>query len=135
MTYLGYSNSDLEYIGENDIFNFQGVANPHTVANIQRGEVVLDIGSGLGIDTFLAVRNCGADACKDDDYTNNKPFVVGVDIAQSEVNHASKRAIDRGLAVPECIRFIRGDVEKLSDALEKANLATDNLFDVCISNT
>ncbi len=134
MTYLGYSNSDLEYIGENDIFNFQGVANPHTVANIQRGEVVLDIGSGLGIDTFLAVRNCGADACKDDDYTNNKPFVVGVDIAQSEVNHASKRAIDRGLAVPECIRFIRGDVEKLSDALEKANLATDNLFDVCISN-
>jgi len=135
MTYLGYSDSDLEYIGENDIFNFQGVANPHPVANIQQGEVVLDIGSGLGIDSFLAAKSCGgADKCEDNDYTNKKPFVVGVDIAQSEVNHATKRAIDRGLVVPERIRFIRGDVESLDDVLEKANLAADNLFDVCISN-
>lgn len=132
MTYLGYTESDLEYVAD-DIFNFQGVANPHNVANIQRGECVLDIGSGLGIDSFLAARNCGADLCKqDDDYKT--PFVVGVDIAQSEVNHAMARAIDRGLVVPDRIRFIRGDVEKLNDALAKENLDTDNLFDVCISN-
>mmetsp|Transcript_3594 Transcript_3594/g.7562 ORF Transcript_3594/g.7562 Transcript_3594/m.7562 type:complete len:783 (+) Transcript_3594:166-2514(+) len=132
MTYLGYTDSDLEYVAA-DIFNFQGVANPHTVANIQRGECVLDIGSGLGIDSFLAARNCGADMCNKDD-VSEAPFVVGVDIAQSEVNHAMARAIDRGLVVPDRIRFIRGDVEKLNDALAKANLATDNLFDVCVSN-
>eukprot|EP00986_Skeletonema_menzelii_P010037 scaffold4726_cov142-Skeletonema_menzelii.AAC.4 len=131
MTYLGYTESDLEYVAD-DIFNFQGVANPHTVAKIERGERVLDIGSGLGIDSFLAARNCGADVCEEED--SNAPFVVGVDIAQSEVNHAMARALDRGLVVPDRIRFIRGDVEKLSDALAKANLAADNLFDVCISN-
>jgi arsenite methyltransferase len=138
MTYLGYSNSDIEYLGENDIFNFQGVANPHHVAKIRQGEVVLDIGSGLGIDSFLAVRNCGADdVCKGDNESDDEvksSFVVGVDIAQSEVNHAMTRAIDRGLLVPDRIRFIRGDVEKLSDALEKAGLDKENLFDVAISN-
>ena len=133
MTYLGYSEGDLQYV-KDDIFNFQGVANPHNVANIQEGERVLDIGSGLGIDSFLAASKCGADMCTDDNDDSEAPFVVGVDIAQSEVNHATARAVDRGLIVPERIRFLRGDVEKLSDALGKANLATDNLFDVCISN-
>ncbi|KAL7453678.1 hypothetical protein ACHAWC_005337 [Mediolabrus comicus] len=126
MTYLGYSKSDIEYLGEDDIFNFQDT-----------GETVLDIGSGLGIDSFLAVRDCGADdVCKDDNESDDKAksFVVGVDIAQSEVNHATTRAIDRGLVVPDRIRFIRGDVEKLSDALEKASLDTENIFDVIISN-
>ena len=84
--YLGYSKSDLDYLGEDDIFNFQGVANPHSVAKIQRGEVVLDIGSGLGIDAFLAARDCGADVKNDDDdKNNNASFVVGVYIAQLEV--------------------------------------------------
>ena len=132
MTYLGYTDSDLEYVAD-DIFNFQGVANPHTVANIQRGECVLYIGSGLGIDSFLAARNCGADVrMKDDD--SKTPFVVGVDIAQSEINHAMARAVDRGLVVPDRMRFVRGDVEKLNDALAKADLPANDLFDVCISN-
>jgi hypothetical protein len=45
-----------------------------------------------------------------------------------------ERATDRGLIVPDRIRFILGDVETLNDALDKAALATENLFDVCISN-
>mmetsp|Transcript_24625 Transcript_24625/g.35244 ORF Transcript_24625/g.35244 Transcript_24625/m.35244 type:complete len:783 (-) Transcript_24625:44-2392(-) len=134
MTYLGYTDSDLEYVAD-DIFNFQGVANPHTIANIQQGECILDIGSGLGIDSFLAARNCGADVSNEHDNSDSKtPFVVGVDIAQSEVNHAMARAVNRGLVVPDRVRFVRGDVEKLNDALVKANLDANNLFDVCISN-
>ena len=137
MTYLGYSKSDIEYLGDDDIYNFQGVANPHHVAKIRHGETVLDIGSGLGIDSFLAVRDCGADDVSRGDNESGdvakSSFVVGVDIAQSEVNHAMARAIDRGLVVPDRIRFIRGDVEKLSDALEKASLDS-GIFDVIISN-
>jgi 2-polyprenyl-3-methyl-5-hydroxy-6-metoxy-1,4-benzoquinol methylase len=128
MTILGYSEEDLTYLGDGDIYNFQGVANPHSVAKIQPGEAVLDIGSGLGIDSFLAMRNCGADQ----DGASQDSFVVGVDLAPSEVHHAMKRAKARGYQVPQRINFINGDVEKLQDALVKNGV--DSKFDVCISN-
>eukprot|EP00957_Ditylum_brightwellii_P107034 8167116-Ditylum_brightwellii.AAC.1 len=38
MTQLGYTEDDMDIIGEDDIYNFQGVANPHKVANIQYEE-------------------------------------------------------------------------------------------------
>lgn len=136
MSQLGYTDDDMNYIGDDDIYNFQGVANPHTVAKIQVGESVLDIGSGLGIDSFIAMRDCGAENNLSevyDDLARPRPFVVGVDIAQSEVNHAMKRASARGYSVPRGIQFIRGDVEKLEEALLKKNVPME-MFDVCISN-
>ena len=141
MKQIGYTPDDMDYIGDDDIYNYQGVANPHTVAKIQPGETVLDVGSGLGIDSFLAMRDCGADKFKstsstssdDNDVTMFAPFVVGVDLAGSEVMHASKRASERGYDVPRRIQFIRGDVEKLEEAFFSKNLSL-GIFDVCISN-
>ena len=132
MTQLGYSEDDLIYLGDGDTYNFQGVANPHCVAKIQPGECVIDVGSGLGIDSFLATRDCGAD--KADDEPHSGPFVVGVDLALSEVQHATKRAEERGYAVPERLRFLHGDVEKLQEILSKQTVPSENAFDVCISN-
>jgi arsenite methyltransferase len=135
MSVLGYTADDFDYLGD-DVYNFQGVANPHNVAKIKSGETVLDIGSGLGIDSFLAMRDCGAD--KHSTSTTNEqlrePFVVGVDLAGSEVQHATTRAIDRGYTVPQRIRFLRGDVEELDEALSLGNMSAENVFDVCISN-
>jgi SAM-dependent methyltransferase len=141
MKQIGYTPDDMDYIGDDDIYNYQGVANPHTVAKIQPGESVLDVGSGLGIDSFLAMRDCGADkftspastSSDDNDVVMLPPFVVGVDLAGSEVMHASKRASERGYDVPRRIQFIRGDVEKLEDAFLSKNLSLGT-FDVCISN-
>ena len=130
MTILGYSEEDLAYLGDNDIYNFQGVANPHSVAKIRRGESVLDIGSGLGIDSFLALRHCSGDQ----DGANPNSFVVGVDLASSEVKHAKRRAVARGYQVPERLNFLHGDVEKLQDVLAKNGVPSENNFDVCISN-
>jgi len=127
MSQIGYTQEDMEYIGEDDLYNFQGVANPHTVARIQKGEVILDIGSGLGIDSFLAMRDCGADSLQ-----GNGAFVVGVDLADSEVRHATKRASARRYD-PNRIQFIRGDVEKLEEAFASKNISMST-FDVCISN-
>ena len=127
MSQIGYTEEDMNYIGNDDLYNFQGVANPHLVAKIQQGEAVLDIGSGLGIDSFLAMRDCGAD--KDD--RNGSPFVVGLDLAQSEVNHATKRASERGYRVPDKIQFIKGDIEKIDKDFPKF---LSNKFDCCISN-
>ena len=128
MTILGYSESDLAYLGDGDIYNFQGVANPHIVAKIRRGESVIDIGSGLGIDSFLAMRDSGADGA------SSGSLVIGIDLAPSEVEHTLKRARARGYNVPERVNFIHGDVEKLQNVLSKQGLPPESNFDVCISN-
>jgi len=133
MSQIGYTEKDIAYIGDDDLYNFQGVANPHLIAKIQPGEAVLDIGSGLGIDSFLAMRDCGADNSPYEAVIGTGPFVCGVDLAESEVLHATKRASERGYAVPRRIQFIRGDVEKLDKAVTTNTLPMGN-FDVCISN-
>mmetsp|Transcript_44958 Transcript_44958/g.137313 ORF Transcript_44958/g.137313 Transcript_44958/m.137313 type:complete len:789 (-) Transcript_44958:97-2463(-) len=134
MLQLGYTEEDLEVVGENDMYNFQGVANPHKVAKIQRGERVLDVGSGLGVDSFLAARACGADG-KDyggDGDESNGAVVVGVDLAPGEVAHANRRAEERGCD-PARVRFLVGDAERLKDALARAGYGPAS-FDACISN-
>jgi len=139
MSRLGYTPDDLSYLGDDDLYNFQGVANPHLVAKIRKGERVLDVGSGLGIDSFLALRDCCgnvvADAnAGDENVATDGALVVGVDLAESEVKHATKRGIARGYSVPNRLRFLRGDVETLEEAFGKANVPMGNEFDVCISN-
>ena len=147
MSRIGYTAEDMDYVGDDDIYNYQGVACPHAVTGIRRGEAVLDVGSGLGIDSFLALRDCGADGEERrradgelDEGALSAPFVVGIDLAESEVKHATKRAKERGYDVPRHnyrrIRFVRGDVEKLEEAFSSVGdiMPTMGMFDVCISN-
>ena len=49
---------------------------------------MLDIGSGLGIDTMIAKHTAGAEG-----------RAVGIDISAVEVAHAQKRADQRGLSI------------------------------------
>lgn len=76
MNYLGYTEEEFKIAGE-DACNYQGVGNPHLHAKIQPGEKVLDLGSGLGVDSFIAAH-----------YTGPKGKVVGLDISAKEVTHA-----------------------------------------------
>ena len=136
MSRIGYTAEDMDYVGDDDIYNYQGVACPHAVAGIRRGEAVLDVGSGLGVDSFLAMRDCGADGEGLDNGALSAPFVVGIDLAESEVKHATKRAKERGYDVPRRIRFVRGDVEKIEEAFSSVGdiMPAMGMFDVCISN-
>jgi hypothetical protein len=68
MTLLGYKQEEIEFVGS-DAYNYQGVGHPHRHANIQEGEVVLDLGSGLGVDSLIASSRVGKTG-----------RVVGVDI-------------------------------------------------------
>ena len=113
MTQMNYTQDQIEQIGRQDVYNFQGVGNPHLHAQIQKGDTVLDVGSGLGIDSFLAAAaatECGK--------------VIGIDMSSKQVNHANRRAKQRGATNVE---FIEADMET-HIPLE------DNSVDVVISN-
>ena len=110
MKYLGYSPDQINVAGS-DAFNYQGVGNPHKHARIQPGEIVLDIGSGLGIDSFIAAHHTGVSG-----------KVIGIDISKAEVDHAQERAYQQGLD----IRFAVANMESIP--------LPDNSIDVIISN-
>ena len=69
------------------------------------------MGSGLGIDSFIAAKNAGPEG-----------RVIGIDISKNEVNHAEQRAQQRGANV----KFAVADMENIP--------LPDQSFDVVISN-
>jgi len=109
---MGYTEEDFEAAGP-DVYNFQGVGNPHLNAKIQKGDIVLDIGSGCGVDATIA---CNA--------TGPEGLVVGIDVSESEVRYALKKTREQGLNA----HFLVADVENLSGRIPS------NSVDVIISN-
>jgi SAM-dependent methyltransferase len=67
---LGYSRGDLEGVPESPITGL-GCGNPTPLANLRQDERVLDLGSGGGIDVFLAAKKVGP-----------KGFAIGVDMTE-----------------------------------------------------
>ena len=112
MKSIDYSQEEFEIAGE-DAYNFQGVNNPHNLGQVKPGEHVLDLGSGLGVDSFIAAARTGESGT-----------VTGLDLAKSEVVHANKRSKERGIS--DRVKFVQGDMEKMS--------FDENSFDVVLSN-
>ena len=89
-----------------------GCGNPTAIAELSPGEAVLDLGSGGGIDCFLAAQQVGADG-----------QVWGVDMTPDMVQLARHNAEAVGAAN---VRFRLGEIEDIPFA--------DDTFDVIISN-
>jgi len=89
-----------------------GCGNPIAMAGLQPGETVLDIGSGGGIDVFLAAQRVGPSG-----------FVWGVDLTPAMLQRARKTATDNGFTN---VKFRHGMAEKLP--------FEDGMFDVILSN-
>ena len=89
-----------------------GCGNPTAMANLRAGEVVLDIGSGGGIDAFLAAKKVGPGGS-----------VIGVDMTAAMLQRARKAAKKGGY---DNVRFRHGYAEKLP--------VEDGAVDVIISN-
>jgi len=73
MKSLDYSEEEIVIAGD-DAYNFQGVNCPHILAKVQPGEAVLDLGSGLAVDSFIAAERVGPTGT-----------VTGLDISKKEV--------------------------------------------------
>ena len=67
---IGYSPEDIQNVPEESVLGL-GCGNPVANADLNQGEIVLDLGSGAGIDVFLSSKKVGV--------TGN---VIGVDIME-----------------------------------------------------
>ncbi|RAO73305.1 uncharacterized protein BHQ10_009317 [Talaromyces amestolkiae] len=83
---FGYSEKDLLSLPEKTNLGLS-CGNPVAYANVKEGETVVDLGSGGGIDVFLAARKVGPTG-----------KAVGIDMTKDMINLATKNAKASGLS-------------------------------------
>jgi arsenite methyltransferase len=108
---LGYTKEDLENVPEGADLGL-GCGNPQAIAALRPGETVLDLGSGAGIDCFLAASRVGRGG-----------RVIGVDMTPEMVSKARENA--RRVEATN-LEFRLGEIEHLP--------LPDASVDVIISN-
>jgi arsenite methyltransferase len=95
---LGYPPEDLDRIPAAAIDSFAGVGQFLDLADIAAGETVLDLGSGSGMDSFLASLAAGSDG-----------RVIGVDMTDEQLAKATRLAAEAGVDNAE---FRQGYIEE-----------------------
>ncbi len=95
---IGYARKELENIPEEALMGL-GCGNPLRGVDINAGDRVLDLGSGGGIDSFLAAGKVGPDG-----------KVIGIDVTEEMVNRARLTAAHYGY---QNVEFKLGEIENL----------------------
>src|SRR5438105_9542246 len=108
---IGYSSDQADAIPDGANLGL-GCGNPLAFANARAGETVLDLGSGAGIDCFLAAREVGPSG-----------RVIGVDMTPAMVERARRNAARHGTANVE---FRPGEIEHLPVADASVDLVISN---------
>jgi SAM-dependent methyltransferase len=108
---IGYSKGELASVPDGADLNL-GCGNPVALASLKHGETVVDLGSGGGLDCFLAAKKVG-----------EKGKVIGVDMTAEMLERARanlKKSSHKN------VEFRLGEIENLPIA--------DNTADIIISN-
>ncbi len=108
---IGYSKGELQSVPEGADLNL-GCGNPTAMASLKEGETVIDLGSGGGLDCFLAAKKVGSSG-----------KVIGVDMT-AEMLEKARSNCKKGNY--KNVEFRLGEIENLPVA--------DNTGDVIISN-
>jgi SAM-dependent methyltransferase len=106
---LGYPADVLDRVPAGAVDSFAGVGHHFDLAQLRPGERVLDLGSGSGMDVFVAAAHVGPHG-----------YVAGVDITPEQLANA------RRLWTTEPVSFQRARIEALP--------FDDDTFDAVISN-
>lgn len=116
---VGYSEAELASLPEDANLGLS-CGNPGAIAALQPGETVLDLGSGAGLDVFLAAQKVGCTG-----------RVIGVDMTREMVEKAQRNLEDftrrTGLAQVE---FRQGPIE----ALPLPDASVDVVLSNCVLN-
>lgn len=107
-----YVNGETDELPSAAVLASLGCGNPTALAELHDGEVVLDLGSGGGIDVILSGRRVGR---------TGKAY--GLDMTDDMLTLARKNALEAGV---ENVEFLKGQIEQIP--------LPDNSVDVIISN-
>jgi arsenite methyltransferase len=111
----GYDQSQLASIPEGANLGL-GCGDPTAEADLQPGQTVLDLGSGAGVDCFIAARRVGPEG-----------RVIGVDMTDAMLEKARANAHSGGFANVE---FRKGEIENLP--VESGTV--DRIISNCVIN-
>lgn len=112
----GYTDVDLEGLPEEVVKTSFGCGNPTLMADLEGGETVLDLGSGAGIDCFIAAKKVGPTG-----------KVIGVDMTDDMLEKANRNnTIVAGSLGYNVVDFRKGLLEDLP--------VEDDSVDLLISN-
>jgi arsenite methyltransferase len=109
---LGYPVDDLAEIPERAAESFAGVGYFFDLAELREGEIVIDLGSGSGMDVFFAAHRVGPSG-----------HVVGIDFTTKQLEKARRISAEGRW---DQVEFREGRIERLP--------ADDQSFDCAISN-
>lgn len=109
---LGYDRAVVDRMPDEAVESFAGVANPFSTRRLEKGEKIVDAGSGAGFDCFIASHQVGAAG-----------RVVGIDMLPEMLAKARASARTMGL----------GNVEFREGLLEEMPVE-DGWADVVMSN-
>lgn len=107
---IGYSKEELDAVAGANLG--LGCGNPISLGDMPEGAVILDLGSGAGLDCLLAAKRVGPTG-----------YVIGVDMTDAMLNKARENAHQYGF---KNVEFRKGDIEELP--------VTSNSVDIVISN-
>jgi arsenite methyltransferase len=113
---LGYSRAQIQGLPQGALANSFGCGNPAAFSEVGDGHVVLDVGSGAGIDCLIAGRAVGP-----------KGRVIGLDMTQAMIERARENARQAELANVE---FRLGDAE----AMPVDDASVDWVISNCVIN-
>lgn len=109
---VGYKDEWLKGVSESSIESFAGTGNPFAMGTLTLGEKVVDVGSGGGIDSFVAARMVGVDG-----------KVIGIDMTPAMLEKARVAAVKSNI---HNVEFIEAYMEEIP--------VPDSWADVVISN-
>lgn len=109
---LGYPSDELDAIPAPSIDSFAGVGYYFDLAAIQPGETVVDLGSGSGMDSFLAARQTG-----------DSGRVIGIDMTDAQLDKATRLAAEHGISNAE---FRNSHIEQLPVETGSADVVISN---------
>lgn len=109
---MGYPPEALENLSNAACEAFAGVANPFHWGLPQMGERVIDLGSGAGMDSFIAATAAGPSG-----------YVIGIDMTAEMIHRAEHLSHEEGL---DNVEFRQGYIENLPVESEWADLVISN---------
>ena len=112
---IGYSPDEIESVPDDSVLGL-GCGNPVALASLKEGETVLDLGSGGGIDVFLAAKKVGSHG-----------KVIGVYMTEEMVARAEASALKHGY---KNVEFRLGEIENLPVEEETVDVIISN----CVIN-